>query len=44
VGTRGNTVALTGHVATWAEHDAVVAAAWRAGGVMDVVDELYITG
>jgi len=44
VGTSGNTVALTGHVRTWAEHDAVVAAAWMAGGVMDVVDELQITG
>jgi osmotically-inducible protein OsmY len=43
VGTSGNTVALTGHVRTWAEHDAVVAAAWMAGGVMDVVDELQIT-
>jgi osmotically-inducible protein OsmY len=44
VGTSGNTVALTGHVRTWAEHDAVVAAAWMAEGVMDVVDELNITG
>jgi osmotically-inducible protein OsmY len=44
VDTRGNTVTLTGHVDTWAERDAVVAAAWMAGGVMDVVDELYITG
>ncbi len=35
---------LTGHVANWAEHDAVVVAAWMASGVMDVVDELYITG
>ncbi len=44
VDTSGNTVMLTGHVATWAEHDAVVAAAWMASGVMDVIDELYITG
>ena len=44
VDTSGNTVTLTGHVRTWAEHDAVVAAAWMASGVMDVVDELYITG
>jgi len=44
VDTRGNTVMLTGHVANWAEHDAVVVAAWMASGVMDVVDELYITG
>jgi osmotically-inducible protein OsmY len=43
VDTSGNTVTLTGHVRTWAEHDAV-AAAWMASGVMDVVDELYITG
>ncbi len=44
VDTSGNTVTLTGHVRTWAEHDAVVAAAWMASGVMDVADELYITG
>jgi osmotically-inducible protein OsmY len=44
VDTSGNTVTLTGHVRTWAEHDAVAAAAWMASGVMDVVDELYITG
>jgi osmotically-inducible protein OsmY len=43
-GTSGNTVTLAGHVRTWAEHDAVVAAAWMAEGVMDVVDELFITG
>jgi osmotically-inducible protein OsmY len=41
---RGNTVTLTGHVRTWAEHDAVVAAAWMTTGVMDVVDKLSITG
>jgi osmotically-inducible protein OsmY len=44
VATTGNTVTLTGHVRTWAEHDAVVAAAWMASGVFDVVDEIYITG
>ena len=44
VDTSGNTVTLTGHVRTWAEHDAAVAAAWMASGVMDVVDDLYITG
>jgi osmotically-inducible protein OsmY len=44
VTTRGNTVTLTGHVRTWAEHDAVVAAAWMTTGVMDVVDKLSITG
>jgi osmotically-inducible protein OsmY len=40
----GNTVTLTGHVRTWAEHDAVVGAAWMATGVYDVVDDLDITG
>jgi osmotically-inducible protein OsmY len=44
VDTRGNTVTLTGHVATWAERDAVVGAAWMANGVAEVNDELYITG
>jgi len=42
--TTGNTVTLTGHVRTWAEHDAVVDAAWMAAGVYDVRDDLYITG
>ena len=44
VDTRGNTVTLTGHICTWAEHDAAVAATWMTTGVMDVVDKLYITG
>jgi osmotically-inducible protein OsmY len=44
VDTSGNTVTLTGHVRTWAEHDAVAAAAWMASGVMDVADELHISG
>jgi osmotically-inducible protein OsmY len=44
VDTNGNTVTLNGHVETWAEHDAVVDAAWMASGVYDVRDELYITG
>jgi osmotically-inducible protein OsmY len=35
---------LTGHVRTWAEHDAVVDAAWMARGVVDVRDDLAITG
>jgi osmotically-inducible protein OsmY len=39
-----NTVTLTGHVRTWAEHDAAINAAWMAGGVYDVVDNLVITG
>jgi osmotically-inducible protein OsmY len=44
VGTDGNTVTLTGHVRTWAEHDAVLDAAWRATGVYDVLDNLDVTG
>ena len=44
VDTSGNTVALSGHVRTWAEHDAVIDAAWMATGVYDVRDDLYITG
>ena len=42
--TSGNTVTLTGHVRTWAEHDAVIGAAWMASGVSDVHDDLDITG
>jgi osmotically-inducible protein OsmY len=44
VDTRGNTVTLRGHVRTWAERDAVVSAAWMAGGVSEVRDDLVITG
>ena len=44
VDTSDNTVTLTGHVRTWAEHDAVMDAAWMASGVYDVVDDLVITG
>jgi osmotically-inducible protein OsmY len=44
VTTSGSTVTLAGHVRTWAEHDAVVDAAWMAGGVFDVRDELSVTG
>jgi osmotically-inducible protein OsmY len=44
VDTHGNTVTLSGHVRTWAEHDAVVDAAWMAAGVYDVRDDLYVTG
>ena len=44
VDTSGNTVTLTGHVRTWAEHDAVIDAAWMPAGVYDVVDNLYVTG
>ena len=42
--TKDNIITLTGHVRTWAEHDAVVGAAWMARGVIDVDDELQITG
>jgi osmotically-inducible protein OsmY len=44
VDTSGNAVTLTGHVRTWAEHDAVIDAAWMAAGVYDVIDDLYVTG
>ena len=37
-------ITLAGHVRTWAEHDAVVDAAWMANGVIDVRDELHVTG
>ena len=42
--TKEGVITLTGHVRTWAEHDAVVGAAWMASGVIDVRDELQITG
>ena len=35
-------ITLTGHVRTWAEHDAVVDAAQMANGVIDVRDELHV--
>jgi osmotically-inducible protein OsmY len=44
VDTDGNTVTLTGQVSTWAEHDAVVYAAWMPTGVYDVQDGLIVTG
>jgi osmotically-inducible protein OsmY len=44
VDTNGNTVTLSGHVRSWAEHDAALDAAWMAAGVYDVLDELVITG
>ena len=40
VDTKGSIITLTGHVRTWAEHDAVVGAAWMASGVIDVRDDL----
>jgi osmotically-inducible protein OsmY len=36
-------VTLTGHVRTWAEHDAAVAAAWMASGIYEMNDDLTIT-
>ena len=42
--TKDGIITLTGHVRTWAEHDAVVGAAWMAAGVIDVRDDLRITG
>jgi osmotically-inducible protein OsmY len=44
VDAEGNTVTLSGNVRTWAEHDAVIDAAWMASGVYDVVDDLVVTG
>jgi osmotically-inducible protein OsmY len=44
VNTSANTVTLSGHVRTWAEHDAAVDAAWMTAGVYHVRDDLYVTG
>ena len=44
VATKDGVITLTGHVRTWAEHDAVVGATWMARGVIDVDDELEVTG
>ena len=44
VDTYGNTVTLSGHVRTWAEHDAVTDAVWMTTGVYDVIDDLEVTG
>jgi osmotically-inducible protein OsmY len=43
-GTKDNVITLTGHVRTWAEHDAVLAAALMARGAIDVRDNLQVTG
>jgi len=40
--TKDGIITLAGHVRTWAEHDAVVDAAWMANGVIDVRDYLHI--
>jgi len=42
--TRDGIITLTGHVRTWAEHDAVLAAALMARGAIDVHDDLQVTG
>jgi osmotically-inducible protein OsmY len=42
--TKDGTITLTGHVHTWAEHDAVVGVAWMAIGVVEVRDNLQVTG
>ena len=42
--TKDGVITLTGHVRTWAEHDAVVDAARMAVGVIDVRDNLQVTG
>jgi osmotically-inducible protein OsmY len=42
--TKDGIITLTGHVRTWAEHDAVVSAALMATGVIDVRDNLQVTG
>jgi osmotically-inducible protein OsmY len=44
VAAKDGIITLTGHVRTWAEHDAVLDAAWMAQGVIDVRDDLQITG
>jgi osmotically-inducible protein OsmY len=38
------TITLTGHVRNWAEHDAVIDAAWMGTGVKNVRDDLVVTG
>jgi osmotically-inducible protein OsmY len=42
--TKDGVITLTGHVCTWAEHDAVFGAVLMARGVVDIRDELEITG
>jgi len=42
--TKDGVITLTGHVRTWAEHDAVLGAALMARGVVDIRDELEVTG
>ena len=44
IDTDGNAVTLTGHVRTWAEHDAAIGATWMAQGVYEVIDNILVTG
>jgi osmotically-inducible protein OsmY len=44
IGASDGTVTLTGHIRTWTEHDMVIDAAWRGIGVLDVRDDLVVTG
>jgi osmotically-inducible protein OsmY len=44
VGASDGTITLSGHVRSWAEHDAAVDAAWMGIGVTAVRDDLVITG
>jgi osmotically-inducible protein OsmY len=41
--TKDGIITLTGHVRTWAEHDAVLVAATMARGAIDVRDDLQVT-
>jgi len=42
--TKDGIVTLAGHVRTWAEHDAVISTVWMATGIVDVRDNLQVTG
>jgi len=42
IDTFDGTVTLSGHVESWAEHDAALSAAWAAPGVRAVEDELVV--
>jgi len=42
VDTYNGTVAVTGSVSSWAEHDAAIAAAWAAPGVTNVDDQITV--
>ena len=42
--TKGGVITLTGHVRTWAERDAVLGGALMARGIIDVRDNLQVTG